>query len=602
MATADPLPVPPPLRIPARNRRRFLGEMLVAQGIISPEQLEEALRLQKKADKATRIGRLLVELGYVTELQLADLIADQFRLPSADLTTLEVSPDAVARVPRELAVKHRCLPLLVEGRDLHLITADPTDVQALDAIGFKTGLRVRPVVAAESEVASAIERYYAVSGETTSQVSLDTAALADQLAVVDEADGDAAANSEEELERAAQTGPVIRLVNSIIADAIRAGASDIHVEPQQKGVNLRYRVDGALRHVITMPKRSQAKIVSRVKIVSHMDIAERRKPQDGRTRIVVGGSAYDLRVSTLPTADGEKVVVRILAQDRAKISLEELGFDEESLAFFRDLLRRPQGLILVTGPTGSGKTSTLYAALNYLASETTNIVTIEDPIEYRLAGINQVAVSDRAGLTFATGLRSILRQDPNIVMVGEIRDVETAHIAFQAAQTGHLVLSTLHTNDAPSAVTRLVEMGVPAYLVASSVIAVQAQRLVRRLCACRTALPDGRAEPVGCEACRHTGYRGRVAVHELLRLTPRVRTALLSHASSDFVRQVARASGMRTMFEDGERKIALGVTTMEEVLRVVPPPEKEETGDLFVADRRTGGPMEVLPSGFAQAG
>ena len=602
MATADPLPVPPSLRIPARNRRRFLGEMLVAQGIISPEQLEEALRLQKKADKATRIGRLLVELGYVTELQLADLIADQFRLPSADLTTLEVSPDAVSRVPRELAVKHRCLPLLVEGRDLHLITADPTDVQALDAIGFKTGLRVRPVVAAESEVASAIERYYAVSGETTSQVSLDTAALADQLAVVDEADGDAAANSEEELERAAQTGPVIRLVNSIIADAIRAGASDIHVEPQQKGVNLRYRVDGALRHVITMPKRSQAKIVSRVKIVSHMDIAERRKPQDGRTRIVVGGSAYDLRVSTLPTADGEKVVVRILAQDRAKISLEELGFDEESLAFFRDLLRRPQGLILVTGPTGSGKTSTLYAALNYLASETTNIVTIEDPIEYRLAGINQVAVSDRAGLTFATGLRSILRQDPNIVMVGEIRDVETAHIAFQAAQTGHLVLSTLHTNDAPSAVTRLVEMGVPAYLVASSVIAVQAQRLVRRLCACRTALPDGRAEPVGCEACRHTGYRGRVAVHELLRLTPRVRTALLSHASSDFVRQVARASGMRTMFEDGERKIALGVTTMEEVLRVVPPPEKEETGDLFVADRRTGGPMEVLPSGFAQAG
>jgi type IV pilus assembly protein PilB len=602
MSTADALPVPPPPRIPARNRRRFLGELLVAQGIISTEQLEEALRLQKKADKATRIGRLLVELGYVTELQLADLIADQFRLPSADLTTLEVSPDAVSRVPRELAVKHRCLPLLVEGRDLHLITADPTDVQALDAIGFKTGLRVRPVVAAESEVASAIERYYAVTGEMTSQVSLDTAALADQLAVVDEADGDVAANSEEELERAAQTGPVIRLVNSIIADAIRAGASDIHVEPQQKGVNLRYRVDGALRHVITMPKRSQAKIVSRVKIVSHMDIAERRKPQDGRTRIVVGGSAYDLRVSTLPTADGEKVVVRILAQDRAKISLEELGFDEESLAYFRDLLRRPQGLILVTGPTGSGKTSTLYAALNYLASETTNIVTIEDPIEYRLAGINQVAVSDRAGLTFATGLRSILRQDPNIVMVGEIRDVDTAHIAFQAAQTGHLVLSTLHTNDAPSAVTRLVEMGVPAYLVASSVIAVQAQRLVRRLCVCRTALPDGRAEPVGCEACRHTGYRGRVAVHELLRLTPRVRTALLSHASSDFVRQVARASGMRTMFEDGERKIALGITTMEEVLRVVPPPEKEDTGDLFVADRRAGGPMEVLPSGLAQAG
>jgi type IV pilus assembly protein PilB len=576
--------------------------MLVAQGIISREQLDEALRLQRKADKATRIGRLFVELGYVTELQLADLIADQLRLPSVDLAALEISADTISLIPRELAVKHRCLPWSVDGRDLRLITADPTDVQALDAIGFKTGMRVRPVVAAESEVASAIERYYATAGEAIPLVSLDTAALADQLAVVDEVDVDGAANTDEELERAAQAGPVIRLVNSIVADAIRAGASDIHIEPQQKGVNLRYRVDGALRHVITMPKRSQAKIVSRVKIVAHMDIAERRKPQDGRTRIVVGGAAYDLRVSTLPTADGEKVVVRILAQDRARISLEELGLDEESLAYFRDLLRRPQGLILVTGPTGSGKTSTLYAALNYLTSETTNIVTIEDPIEYRLAGINQVAVSSRAGLTFATGLRSILRQDPNIVMVGEIRDVETAHIAFQAAQTGHLVLSTLHTNDAPSAVTRLVEMGVPAYLVASSVIAVQAQRLVRRLCTCRKPLPDGRAEPVGCEACRHTGYRGRFAVHELLRLTPRVRAALLSHASSDFLRQVARASGMQTMFEDGERKIALGITTLDEVLRVVPPPEKEDSGDLHVVERQPAAPAKTGPAGFGQAG
>jgi Tfp pilus assembly pilus retraction ATPase PilT/ActR/RegA family two-component response regulator len=340
-----------------------------------------------------------------------------------------------------------------------------------------------------------------------------------------------------------------------------------------------------------MPKRSQAKIVSRIKIAAHMDIAERRKPQDGRTRIVVGGSAYDLRVSSLPTADGEKVVIRILAQDRAKIALEELGFDDETFAHFLDVLRRPQGMILVTGPTGSGKTSTLYAALNFLAAETTNIVTIEDPMEYRLAGVNQVAVSDRAGLTFAAGLRSILRQDPNVVMVGEMRDFEAAQVAFQAAQTGHLVLSTLHTNDAPSAVTRLVDMGIPAYLVASSVIAVQAQRLVRRLCQCKKVLPDGRAEPVGCEACRFTGYRGRMAVHELLRLTPRVRTALLSHASSDFLRQVARASGMRTMFEDGERKVALGLTTMDELLRNVPPPELDDTAEIFVPDRRGGGPM-----------
>jgi type IV pilus assembly protein PilB len=578
---------------PRGNRRRFLGEMLVAQGIISPEQLQEVLDLQK-TEKGTRIGRLLVELGYVTELQLADLIADQLRLPSADLTTIEFSPDAVSRVPRELAVKHRCLPWMVEGRDLYLITADPTDVQALDTIGFKTGLRVKPVVAPENQVLSAIERLYPDGQELEQLPSADAAALADQLAIVDEVDADDAGTSDQELERAAQAGPVIKLVNSIFADAIQAGASDIHIEPQQKGVNLRYRVDGALRHVITMPKRSQAKIVSRIKIAAHMDIAERRKPQDGRTRIVVGGNAFDLRVSTLPTADGEKVVIRILAQDRAKIALEELGFDEETLAQFKELLRRPQGLILVTGPTGSGKTSTLYAALNFLISETTNIVTVEDPVEYRLAGINQVAVSDKAGLTFANGLRSILRQDPNVVMVGEIRDLETAQIAFQAAQTGHLVLSTLHTNDAPSAVTRLVEMGIPSYLVASSVIAVQAQRLVRRLCACRTVLEDGRSEPNGCDMCRFTGFRGRMAVYELMRLTPRVRTALTSRASDDFLRRIARESGMRTMFEDGERKIAERLTTRDELLRVVPPPEQDDTQEVFVADRRQGGgPMAV---------
>jgi type IV pilus assembly protein PilB len=581
-----------PDRPVVRNRRRFLGEMLVGQGIISPDQLQEVLQLQK-TEKTTRIGRLLVELGYVTELQIADLLADQLRLPSADLTAVEISPDAITRVPHELAVKHRCLPWMIEGRDLYVITADPTDVQALDNIGFKTGLRVKPVVAPESEVVAAIERFYA-SEETQSPDALDAIGLADQLAIVDEAEADAGGGSEDELERAAQAGPVIRLVNSIFADAVHAGASDIHIEPQQKGVILRYRVDGALRHVITMPKRAQSKIVSRIKIAAHMDIAERRKPQDGRTRIVVAGSAYDLRVSSLPTADGEKVVIRILAQDRAKIALEELGFEDETLEQFREVLRRPQGMILVTGPTGSGKTSTLYAALNFLAAETTNIVTIEDPVEYRLAGINQVAVSDRAGLTFATGLRSILRQDPNVVMVGEIRDLEAAQIAFQAAQTGHLVLSTLHTNDAPSAVTRLVDLGVPAYLVASSVIAVQAQRLVRRLCSCKKVLPDGTAEPNGCEACRFGGYRGRMAVHELMRLTPRVRTALLSHGSSDFLRQVARASGMRTMFEDGERKIALGLTTRDELLRNVPPPEHDDPSDVFVPDRRQGPrPLEV---------
>jgi type IV pilus assembly protein PilB len=576
-------PVAPNARV---NRRRRLGEMLVAQGIISPDQLNEVLELQR-TEKTTRIGQLLIELGYVTELQLTDLIADQLRLPSADLTSIEISPDAVARVPRELAIKHRCLPWMIQGRDLLLVTADPTDVSAIDAIGFATGLRVKPVVAAESEVVAAIERCYAAD-EAGPEATFERVELADQFAIIDDIEGESAGGAEEDLERAAQAGPVIKLVNSILADAIASGASDIHIEPQQKGVNLRYRIDGALRHIVTMPKRSQAKIVSRIKIAAHMDIAERRLPQDGRTRTVLAGRSYDLRVSTLPTADGEKAVIRILEQDRAKIALEDLGFEDDTLETFRALLRRPQGLILVTGPTGSGKTSTLYAALNFLTAETTNIVTIEDPIEYRLAGINQVAVSDRAGLTFATGLRSILRQDPNVVMVGEIRDLETAQVAFHAAQTGHLVLSTLHTNDAPGAVTRLVEMGVPAYLVASSAIAVQAQRLVRRLCSCKAVQPDGTATPNGCEHCRFTGYKGRMAVHELLPLTPRVRTVLLSQPSSDPLRMAARSNGMRTMFEDGQRKVARGLTTVEELMRVVPPPEEENVAEADNAEAEAG--------------
>jgi type IV pilus assembly protein PilB len=336
-------------------------------------------------------------------------------------------------------------------------------------------------------------------------------------------------------------------------------------------------VDGLLRNVTSFPKRLQTTLVSRIKITAHMDIAERRKPQDGRTRLIVNGKPYDMRVSTLPLADGEKVVIRILVQERANVALEDLGFESDVLETFKEMLRRPQGMILVTGPTGSGKTSTLYAALNFLRGETTNIVTVEDPIEYRLAGVNQVAVSDRSGLTFAAGLRSILRQDPNVVMVGEIRDAETAQIAFQAAQTGHLVLSTLHTNDAPSAATRLIEMGVPAYLVASSVIAIQAQRLVRRLCSCKTLQPDGSAQAKGCDLCRNSGYQGRLATYELMRLTPRVRSVILARGSEDLVRRAARATGMRTMSMDGELKAARGITTRDEVLRVVPPDDVDDS-------------------------
>jgi type IV pilus assembly protein PilB len=558
---------------PPRRRRRRLGELLIDHGVITPDQLEEVLARQK-LEKGARVGRLLVDLGHATEVQIAEAVAEQLHIPAADLQAVDIPNDVLGLVTKELAVKHLCLPWFVEERELYLIMANPTDIAAADAVAFHSGLRVKPVVAPESEVMAAIERFYAA--EETSLAQFDNLDLADQLSVVSEAEVEAA--NEESLEEAAQAAPIIKLVNAMLADAIKVGASDIHVEPQEKGVALRYRVDGLLRQVMTMPKRIQGKVLSRLKIMSHMDISERRKPQDGRTFVRISGKTYDLRVSTLPTADGEKCVMRVLVQERAKVALEDLGLESDTLVSLKEVLARPQGMILVTGPTGSGKTSTLYAALNHLRHETTNIVTVEDPVEYRLAGINQVAVSEKAGLTFAAGLRSILRQDPDVIMVGEIRDLETAKIAFQASQTGHLVLSTLHTNDAPSALTRLVEMGVPAYVVSSSLVAVQAQRLVRRLCACAVPQADGRALPKGCENCRYTGFKGRMGVYELMRITPRVRSVLMAGASDDVVRHAAQAAGMRTMFLDGERKVARGLTTLEEVRRVVPPDDpKEET-------------------------
>jgi type IV pilus assembly protein PilB len=545
--------------------------MLVRAGCLNPDQLAEALERHKSA-KGTRLGRLMVDLGFVTEAQICEVLAEQLAIPAADLVAVDIAPDVLAKVTRELAAKHLVLPWFVEGRELYVIMADPTNVAAADAVAFHTGLRVRPVVAPESDVAEAIARFYAA--EETSLAQFENLDLADQLSVVTEQERDSAAD--EALDQAIQTGPLVKLVNAILADAIRQGASDIHIEPQEKSVVLRYRVDGLLRQVMTMPKRVQSKVVSRIKIMSYMDISERRKPQDGRTFLRVAGKNYDLRVSTLPTADGEKCVMRVLVQEKAQASLEEIGMEPGLLKQFQEVLDRPQGMILVTGPTGSGKTSTLYAALNYLRDEATNIVTVEDPVEYRLAGINQVAVQEKAGLTFASGLRSILRQDPDVVMVGEIRDAETAQVAFQAAQTGHLVLSTLHTNDAPSAVTRLVDIGMPAYVVASSLLAVQAQRLVRRLCSCKVVNPDGTASPKGCEACRFSGYKGRIGTYELMRVTPRVRSALGARASDDVVRRAAQATGMLSMYQDGLRKVARGVTTEEELRRVVPPDDLEE--------------------------
>ena len=382
-------------------RRRLLGQMLVDRGVVDQAQLDEVL-LRQKTERGSRVGRLLVDSGYVSEAQICEVIADQLNIPAADLAAVDVPPEVLARVPKDLCQKYQCLPWFLEGKDLYLIMADPTNLAAADAVAFAAGLRVKPVVAPESEVVAALDRFYSDEEASLAQFENIEVDIAGQLAVVSESEMEIAA--EEDLEKAAQAIPLVKLVNGILTDAIRAGASDIHIEPQLKSVVLRYRVDGLLRQVMTMPKSVQQKVVSRIKVMSQMDISERRKPQDGRAFIRLEGKQYDMRVSSLPTADGEKVVIRILMQERAKVALEDLGFEPDVVATLKELLKRPQGMILVTGPTGSGKTSTLYASLNQLLSETTNIVTVEDPVEYRLAGVNQVAVSDRAGLTFAAGL------------------------------------------------------------------------------------------------------------------------------------------------------------------------------------------------------
>jgi type IV pilus assembly protein PilB len=554
------------LSVRPRARRRLLGQMLLERGFIDQVQLDEIL-LSQRTERGSRVGRLLVDRGYVTEAQICEVIADQLDLPAADFAAVDIPADVLRMVPREICLRYVCLPWFVLGRDLYLIMADPTNLAAAAAAASSSGLAVKPVVAAEGEVVAALERFYPEEDASLARPSSLEVDLAGPLAAVSETQAWPAAD--QDLERIAQAIPLMKLVNGILTDAVRAGASHVHIEPELQAAVLRYRVDGRLRLVLALPKSVQQKVVSRIKILAQMDIRERRKPQSGRAFARVDGRSYDLRVSTLPTADGEAVVVRIRTREGGKVALEELGFEPDILAALLGLLGRPQGMILVSGPTGSGTSSTLYASLNRLSSEATHIVAVEDPVECRLGGVSQVAVSSRQ--SFAAALRSILPQDPDVVLVGEIRDLETAQVAFHASRTGRLVLSALPAADASSAASQLALMGLPAYVVASSLLAVLAQRLVRRLCECKTRHPDGTATPRGCDLCRFTGFKGRIVVCELLRLTPGVRDALLAGASDDVVRRAARASGMQTMFADGALKCARGLTVIEEVARVVPP-------------------------------
>jgi len=556
-----------------------LGQMLVRANLITPEQLDQALTLQKTS--GVRIGSILVKLGYINEEQIASFLSRQFGVPPADLKHAKIDPDILKLVPAEIANKHLLIPLSRTGSILTVAMANPADIFAIDDLRFMTGYNIQPKVAPESSIRTYLNKYYDTAGLASSLVR-DF-----QLQEEKGGEGDQREVDLAELYRATEDAPVVKLVNLILSDAIKKGVSDIHLEPYEKAFRIRFRLDGVLHDVMSPPLTMQAAVISRVKIMARLDIAERRMPQDGRIKVKMGPQDLDLRVSTVPTLFGEKVVMRLLDRGNLELDMTKLGFEPQDLAMFKKAILAPYGMILVTGPTGSGKTTTLYSALTRLNTVDTNIMTAEDPVEYNLSGINQVQVKPDIGLNFAALLRSFLRQDPDVIMVGEIRDFETAEIAIKAALTGHLVLSTVHTNDAPSTVGRLISMGVPPYLVSASLLLLLAQRLVRRLCAeCRVevSVPTSALEDIGftveeaktltsyrgkgCIACSDTGYRGRIALYEVMLLNDEIREVILSGASPADLRELGRKHGMKTLRESGLQKIREGVTSLDEVVRV----------------------------------
>ncbi len=553
------------MALPQPKRRR-LGDILISEGLITPDQLDHALAEQKR--HGGKLGTILKTLGIVSEIDIAKTIAAQMKIPHVSLTTMIVDPDVVGLITEGLARRHQVIPVAKKEHLLTLAMADPLNIYALDEVRQVTGLEVESVIATETEVMGAIDRFYGVS--STMEQAMKDVDVQGRPGRPERTEGEDA--------------PVVKLVNSILGQAVREGASDIHIEPDQEVVRVRYRVDGLLREAMTPPRALHAGITSRVKIMADLDIAEKRIPQDGRIETKVGDREVDIRVSTLPTIFGEKVVLRLLDKSGTSYRMEDLGFPADMLDLFRSVIRKPYGLILVTGPTGSGKTTTIYGALQAIRSVTQNIVTIEDPVEYQIGMINQVPVNPKVGVTFATGLRSILRQDPDVIMVGEIRDRETATIAIQAALTGHLVFSTLHTNDSPGAVTRLIDIGVEPFLISSSLLCVLAQRLVRRICS-HCGQPDrpppellsglGLAEKkvsfrkgAGCPECRQTGYLGRIGIYEMLSISESLRELIVRRSSSSQLKAAAIKTGFRPLRIQGLIQAAQGVTTLEEVLRV----------------------------------
>jgi type IV pilus assembly protein PilB len=565
------------------NRR--LGDLLVAEGLISQEQLTRALAAQKGT--AEKLGSILVRLKLVSEEQLIGFLSRQYGIPSMTLAQLDVDADVLRLVPAAIAKKYEVLPVKRVNNSLTLAMADPTNVFALDDIAFMTNLQVLPVVASQVAIRKAIERNYEGQGgaalESLTELASDVTAAA--VEVVE--DEEAPKLDIFELKESADEAPVVKLVNMVLGDAIQKGASDVHFEPYEKVYRIRFRIDGVLHEILSPPKRLEPALTSRLKIMSNLDIAERRLPQDGRIKLRYNEREIDFRVAILPTIFGEKAVLRILDKEALRLDLTDLGFDPPSLEQFQTAIHQPFGMVLITGPTGSGKTTTLYSAIQAINSPQHNIMTAEDPVEYNLRGVNQVQINEGVGRTFAAVLRSFLRQDPDVILVGETRDLETAQIAIRAALTGHLVFSTLHTNDAPSTVTRLQDMGIPPFLISSSLLLVIAQRLVRRICLeCRepvqipvSALIDVGFRPEdaegvrvyggkGCATCANTGYKGRLAVHEVMWMTPEMQEAIVRQRPANEIKEIAIKAGMRTLRQSGLRKVANGVTTIDEVLRV----------------------------------
>lgn len=548
-------------------RGERIGQLLVRDGVISEEQLDRA----KTDPKGSPLARRLVELGYASERQIASSLAAQMGLPFVDLNDLEIDAAAATLIKDSLARRYKILPIGFEDEALIVAMADPTNVIAVDDLRIATGYEIKPVVTCETELMAAIDRFCAADmmEEVVDSVDEDLG----ETEVAEESDADDA--------------PIVKLVTLMLTEAARARANDVHVEPEENDIRIRYRIDGVLHEIMRSPKRVQAGVISRLKILAGMDIAQRRVPQDGRFSLTIDKKAYDFRVATLQTIHGEKVVLRLLEKESVLIQLDDLGFSPESLDRFKSSFTKPYGAIFVCGPTGSGKTTTLYAALNVLNALDRNLITVEDPVEYRLASLNQVQINSRAGLTFAEVLRSILRHDPDIIMIGEVRDAETALMAIESALTGHLVLTTLHTNDAPSALTRLTEMEIEPFLISSAVDCVVSQRLARRLCLhCRERYepaPDLLADiglavrpgeqatfyrPRGCRMCSNTGYKGRVGLFETLLVTPTIARLTVDRAGSEELLKAAIGEGMRPLRSDGFEKIKRGMTSIEEILRV----------------------------------